>query len=249
MSTLNQLALKALYRLNDSVEKAWTRAEITRYIARGAEQFALSSKCAWGISTIPLKVNISVYTLPNTVLSSGIQRVSWNNLQLNPLYAYDIEREFPDYETATGQPVAFTLDKDGFRRIRLVNVPNAEAVALGPLSIESWQPGTIYTSQTAGTVNLSTRQERYVLDYAMALAYAREGPGQDLKMSKHYDDRFALGVSRAKLHMSRIYSNQHRALGVGALSLLKEGYRQTELPRLPYNIVPIERRGRGPRMS
>lgn len=249
-STFAALATKALYRLNDSAQKCWTAAEIAGYIARGAQQFAEETRCAYGISELRLLTNVSVYDLPPRIMT--IERVSWDNKDLAPLYTTDLESSYPNFETDTGQPLAYVLDKDGFRKIRILNLPDAESATI-PIMIEGIETGAVFSSPTVGTVNLSGRQERYCIDFAMAIALDREGPGQDLGLADHYKGRFARGTGRAKIHMTHLESNQTRAIGVGALGTgLSEGYGDTLYPRLPFNYVVIDprgRRGRRGRMS
>jgi hypothetical protein len=52
---------------------------------------------------------------------------------------------------------------------------------------------------------------KYVELYAMARAREREGDGQDLELSKHYDERFAVGVQRL-LHRATVQNKERVAV-------------------------------------
>jgi hypothetical protein len=57
--------------------------------------------------------------------------------------------------------------------------------------------------------------EKYVIFYAMSEALKREGPGQDLKLAKHYMDRFELGVARMQARLKHISREKVGSIGGG----------------------------------
>jgi hypothetical protein len=57
---------------------------------------------------------------------------------------------------------------------------------------------------------IPTNYVKYVEYWAMARALKRDGDGQNLKMSKHYEDRFEIGVGRIR---ERLESAQHEYSG------------------------------------
>jgi hypothetical protein len=72
---------------------------------------------------------------------------------------------------------------------------------------------------------------KYVLFYAMAKALKRDGPGQDVKLASHYEDRFEVGVQRMLKRLARINSSR-----VGQFGTTSDA-RSFGLgdPQLPYN--------------
>jgi hypothetical protein len=47
----------------------------------------------------------------------------------------------------------------------------------------------------------------------MALALRREGPGQDLVLAQHYQDRFDMGVMRMKTRLRGLLKERVQAMG------------------------------------
>jgi hypothetical protein len=54
---------------------------------------------------------------------------------------------------------------------------------------------------------------KYVIFYAMSQALKREGPGQDIKLAKHYAERFELGILRMDKRMQKLQKQLVRHLG------------------------------------
>ena len=70
---------------------------------------------------------------------------------------------------------------------------------------------------------------KYIVFYAMGEALKREGPGQDLKLAKHYFDRFELGIQR----MTERLRYKNRELGGsigGGVAPLHGGVLRISLP-------------------
>ena len=71
---------------------------------------------------------------------------------------------------------------------------------------------------------------KYVIFYAMSEALKREGPGQDLKLAKHYADRFELGIARMQARLKRISPERGGNLGGRAEASSDFGGMRISLP-------------------
>lgn len=81
---------------------------------------------------------------------------------------------------------------------------------------------------------------KYIIFWAMHRALERDGPGQDLKLSKHYSDRYGLGIERIKARLRKVNKEQRLRMGSGG---------ETDLPfnmgnpTLPHPFGPAVRKG------
>jgi len=76
---------------------------------------------------------------------------------------------------------------------------------------------------------------KYVVFWIMHRALRRNGPGQDLKLSQHYKDRFNMGVGRMKLRLREIHKDSTIKIGSGGADADAFGMGD---PRLPYPYGP-----------
>jgi hypothetical protein len=59
---------------------------------------------------------------------------------------------------------------------------------------------------------------KYVVFYAMSKALTRDGPGQDLTLAEHYDQRFEQGVYRLDKRVQNMVPERRGAFGAGAIA-------------------------------
>lgn len=77
---------------------------------------------------------------------------------------------------------------------------------------------------------LPDRYARYLRDYAQAKLLERAGPGQDLKLSQHFLDRWTRGLARIASRLDRVESMRTSILGGDGQSLINRPPR----PSLPW---------------
>lgn len=76
---------------------------------------------------------------------------------------------------------------------------------------------------------------KYVIFWIMYRALRRNGPGQDLKLSKHYRDRFSMGIARMKLRLRNVQKEATIKIGSGGSDGDAFGMGD---PQLPYPYGP-----------
>lgn len=81
---------------------------------------------------------------------------------------------------------------------------------------------------------------KFVLFWAMRRALQKNGPGQDLKLSKHYEDRFEMGIARMKTRLRKV--NKEIVLSMGSMRAQPEPFGNMGDPTLPYPYGPRGRR-------
>ncbi len=77
---------------------------------------------------------------------------------------------------------------------------------------------------------LPDRYTRYLRDYAQARLLERAGPGQDLVLAKHFEDRWARGLARIASRLDRVDRTRTSILGGDGQALLRRPPR----PSLPW---------------
>ncbi len=81
------------------------------------------------------------------------------------------------------------------------------------------------------------RYTTYVRHYVLARALEREGPGQDLKLSAHFDARFQAGIARMLKRKNAM--NYARTYVMGGSSSVRG--QKPPRPRLPYQYGTVVR--------
>jgi hypothetical protein len=81
---------------------------------------------------------------------------------------------------------------------------------------------------------------KFVMFWAMRQALHKNGPGQDLKLSKHYEDRFNMGIERMKSRLRKI--NKEAIIKMSAIGEQPEPFGNMGDPQLPYPYGPRGRR-------
>ena len=76
--------------------------------------------------------------------------------------------------------------------------------------VEHWREGRPMVSPT-DVCELPDYYARYLRDYAQARCLGRSGPGQDQRLSAHYDQRWLRGLERIKRRVARV---DHAHVGV-----------------------------------
>lgn len=77
---------------------------------------------------------------------------------------------------------------------------------------------------------------KYVIFWMMHRALKKAGPGQDLKLAKHYSDRFELGISRMKVRLRKV--NKELILRMGIQRADDKPFGGMGDPQLPYPYGP-----------
>jgi hypothetical protein len=128
--------------------------------------------------------------LPSDCLA--VERVTWDDERIDPMTHADLASS-ATYRTTAGRPVGYLMDLEGTQSIRLYPRPDDKE---GELSIEYYKRGVL--SGSSSTFEIQDRYLKYLEHFAMAMAFARKGPGQDMKMAGHYMARYEAGVERVK---------------------------------------------------
>jgi hypothetical protein len=77
---------------------------------------------------------------------------------------------------------------------------------------------------------------KYAVFWAMHRALKRDGPGQDLKLAKHFADRFEVGIIRMKVRLRKV--NKELTLRMGVQGPSEEPFGGMGDPALPYPYGP-----------
>jgi hypothetical protein len=82
---------------------------------------------------------------------------------------------------------------------------------------------------------LPSPYQKYILFWAMAKAYERDGPGQSVEMAQHFTERFEMGVYRLTHHVNQMVPERVGRFGAPAISdTLGLGE-----PQAPYPYGPV----------
>lgn len=273
MKTYEQAITNVLSKLDDLAEKVWTRDEIRTYVQRAYDKLCTDADV---IFDMQLGADTPAATMTLTDSYVRVDRATYNWQTLAPEFSRYIEGVASDYHTTTGSPQQFTMDKDGFFKVRFIPVPSATPTTYthsgtrgtfkgwsteltgtvsGTRGIvrtipEHFPSGTLFgapkrlTSDTSNVrveffrkgksyqhFEVPDRWVKYVEFGAMAKALEKEGPGQDLKLAAHFNQRFLLGISRAKALTADVL--QQRVGRIGSRTDL--GGQRPALAKLPPN--------------
>lgn len=98
--------------------------------------------------------------------------------------------------------------------------------------VEHWREGRALTS-SADVCELPDRYAAYLRDGAVALALARNGDGQQLRLAAHYGQRWERGIARLVARRRRLVAARVGMLGGGATRPRRNG---PPRPRLPWQF-------------
>jgi hypothetical protein len=94
-------------------------------------------------------------------------------------------------------------------------------------------------SLDAHSFEISQASVKYCIFWAMHRALKKDGPGQDLKLAKHYGERFTMGVARAKVQLRTVQKELILRMGSGGQPEPTFGLGE---PQLPYPYGPRGRK-------
>jgi hypothetical protein len=230
----------------------------------------------WESEYIETTFALGSKSLPQDVVA--VERATHDYHQLNPEFTRFFEQNDRDYETGSGEPWRFSMDRDGISRLRVVPTGsgNAETVEVSgtwgllrtadddefgtwgpngewgvlreipehfPMGGQYGIPRRMYLD-TANTRieyarlgkdwtqygnELPPRFRKHLEFYACARALERDGPGQDMKLSQHFAQRFDVGVRRVILRLT-----EHRRAVSGRVGGTSRVPTSPALARLPW---------------
>lgn len=209
--SLLNLSDDVLTRLGDTAVAIWSAAEIKGYVKEGYDELCLSTLMLWKRSTTAITdvAGTATYTLPSDLYR--VDRITWKNLKIEPWKASEARSRNAYFQVNQGNVTAYVLEADGLGTIRLINVPAANG---SNTILEYFRRGA--TLSADGTLlEIPDYYSDYVVWYALARAYEREGRGQDSEMSQHYQSRYSEGVARVKRRKSQALSSRTGVFGGG----------------------------------
>lgn len=230
--TLANLRDETEIRLGDSTNTIWSEAELTSYIKEGYDHLCLTTLFLWKRSTTAITdvAGTATYSLPSDFYK--MDRVTWKNLRIDPWTAREARERQPYYTTTQGNVIAYMMEMDGLMTMRLINVPAASG---SNTIIEYFRRGAALSADGTA-LEIPDRYTDYVIWYALARAYEREGKGQDSEMSAHYQARYGEGVSRIKRRWAQVHRSRAGVLGGG-----NEAPRKLGDPQWPSNYGRVVR--------
>ena len=95
--------------------------------------------------------------------------------------------------------------------------------------VEHWRLGRAMVNP-GDVCELPDRYALYLRDYAQARCLARAGPGQDLALSAHYDQRWQRGLTRIQRRTTQMQAQRVGVIGGGRVSVVQRPPR----PSLPW---------------
>jgi len=176
----------------------------------------------------------AVYDLPTDLIR--IERATWDNRRIDPLYSSELEPLDAQYHTRKGNPQGYVMDKDGLRVLRKVPIPTAETTATtNNFKIEYIRKGSA-VSADGDTFELPDRYTKYLRHYACWRCLEREGPGQDLQLGAFWKNLYESGVARM-IRRKQLF-NQRRNVVMGGSS---ERLSRPPLARMPFSYGRVVR--------
>lgn len=233
--SLTTLTTEVLYRLGDASAAIWSSAEIQQYLLEGLDDLIQRTKPLWKRSLDTAGAQTAVddadgtatYTLPTDLLE--VDRVTWDDVRIRPMYAEDVEHAHPSFESQEGDVYGYILDGDGLRTIRKVLIPSATVA--NKFVVEYYyrrDSATTYTG--ASTFDLPDIYLKYVRFFALSRALEREGDGQDLALADHYLQRYQQCLVRVLARKLAVQQKQTGRIGGGPARRVAP-----PRPRLPWN--------------
>ncbi len=219
------LRTEVLYRLGDADSAIWSAAEINGYLDEG--HYALCSRTGliWAQETISVTADTATYDVSD---NARVERVTWDDRRLEPLWAAELESTHPAFEETSGDPDFYVFDGDGMGTIRLVPVPDTNNST--DLVVE-------YTKDVGDTADsgetysdIPAHYARYLRFFVLFRALERDGEGQDLQLADHYSARYEAGITRISARMAAV-----RATRRGCIGAIGRRGRKPPRPRLPWN--------------
>ena len=175
--------------------------------------------------------NTATYTLPSDV--AQVQRVSYSGRTLSPLRSEHLVRVDAQALSVAGTVVGYVLDGDGVTKLRKFRVPSAT---------DTTSKTAIEYTASAGTLDSTHAFQippwmvKYVIWYAVAALLKRNGVGQALKFSDHFQQRYDAGVKRTLSRKSKFLSRRTGVLGGGPTA------KRTPIgPSFPWNYGQVVR--------
>jgi hypothetical protein len=240
----------------------------------------------WEATYLDTVFAVGLHPIPEDNVS--VDRATHDFGELQGEFTRWVDQNDRDFQTTTGDPTRFVMDRDGMSQIRIVPAGTGGATTADvtgtfgllrdaedtdgfgtwapigswgvlreipehfPMGAQYGIPRRLYSDEDNTRVEyfrlgksldenateLPPRYMKYAEYYAQAKALERDGPGQDLKLSAHFVERFAEGVRRAVL---RLGENKRAVVGqVGTPGRIPTA---PALARLPYRYGRQIRRG------
>lgn len=109
-------------------------------------------------------------------------------------------------------------------------IPRIVAEDTDNLRIEGYRQGLPVT-QDSHSFELPDQWCRYLRWFVLAKAYKRDGPGQDLQLAQHFEERWAMSLERVAFRRRQMVRERVGVLGKGASTMRQS----VAPPRLPWN--------------
>ena len=219
--------------LGDTSFAVWSAAELNSYIQEGYNDLVYRTLLIWKKSNtaFTLVAGTASYTLPTDFLK--MDRITFNKRRLKPLHMEELWRTDATFLTQQGDVTGYYMDGLGYSSINFYRVPSVAGTSY--TSIEYFRRGA--TLSADGTVlEIPDHYVEYVKWFVLHKALERDGPGQDVKLSQHFRERYEEGVQTIKRRKGRM--NASRVGSFGGPGLSKQA---PPLPQMPWNFGRIVR--------
>jgi hypothetical protein len=190
----------------------WDATTITRYSQEGENTFADDYPCILTRLSLTISATVSTYTLPDNVRS--IRRISWQGWKLDPLGQRNM-REVFQYASQQGKPYWYIFNNIGQNNIQFFPIPNASITPSGLNLYSTAIPTDViveYFMQPDFVTNYIPQyfRQRLLKSYVLKRCFSQEGPGQNLKNSQYWGQRWQMLTEKYGTLLDSIHNKSRK---------------------------------------
>lgn len=223
--------------LNDPAKELFSDSTINRFAQEGENAFAVEYPCILSRLALSVTVNVSKYSIPDSITS--IRRVTWRGYKLDPL-PERAKRDCFQNATQIGRPFWYVFNNVGLNKIQFFPIPDETIVASqvglyddagirSQVIVEYFQAPDFSTKIIPAYI-----RRRLLKTYALRGCFNIEGQGQSLKNAKYWKAKWIFLKERYGLLLAELH-NKPRKLVVNSITA------SYYFPGSP--ILPIDRFG------
>jgi len=192
----------------------WNDEYLNYLLTRAEIEFSQKVPSIFTRFSLATTAGISVYDISANNLV-GIHRVTWKGIKLESWEHASAEQRNewirPQDQGSQSRPLFYLSYEYGYGKIKFHPLPN-EAITVDDTNINGSDianrviiSGFRLADPTGTTYRIPEYvRRRFTKYYAMEKAYLREGPGQDLRASQYFGDKYLLVVGHFKNIMNKI---------------------------------------------
>jgi hypothetical protein len=185
---------------------------VTRFSQEGENYFADEFPCILTRLSLSILANQSTYTLPDTVRS--IRRISWQGFKLDPLGQRNM-REVFQYATQVGTPFWYVFNNIGANNIQFFPIPptniNPSGANLYGDAISTDVIVEYFSLPDFLFLDIPYYFKRRLLkQYVLKMCFAIEGPGQNIKNSKYFSDKWDMLKNKYGIFLDEIHGKSRK---------------------------------------